>query len=45
MSRGYRRGGNTVNRERNQLGPQRDPNTTDVDRGREGDKTCYVCRK
>jgi len=28
-----------------QTGPRRDPNTMDVDRGRGGDKTCYVCEK
>ena len=34
---GYReRGGNTFNRGRTQVGPRRDPNTIDVDRGRGG---------
>jgi len=41
----YRRGGNTVNRGGNQLGPQRDPNAMDMDRGRGGDRICYVCGK
>ena len=38
-------GGNTVNRGGAQGGPRRDPNAMDVDRGRGGDRTCYVCRK
>ena len=44
---GYRGGGgrNTTNRGGAQTGPRRDLNAIDVDRGREGDKTCYVCRK
>jgi len=42
---GYRRGGNTFNRGGNQPGPQRDPNTMDVDRGRGGDRKCYQCGK
>jgi len=44
---GYRGGGggNTFNREGTQVGPRRDPNAMDVDRGREGDRTCYVCGK
>jgi len=29
----------------NQMGPQRDPNTIDVDRGREEDRMCYHCGK
>ena len=43
----YREGGgeNMFNREGTQTGPRRDPNTIDVDRGREGDRTCYVCEK
>jgi len=45
MGGGYKRGGNLVNREGNQPGSRRDPNTMDVDRGREGDRTCYVCGK
>jgi len=28
-----------------QTGPWRDPNVMDVDRGKEGDRTCYHCRK
>jgi len=44
---GYRggAGGNTVNRGGAQGGPRRDPNAMDVDRGRGGDQTCYVCGK
>jgi len=40
---GYRggAGGNVVNKG----GPRRDPNAMDVDRGRGGDRTCYVCGK
>jgi len=38
-------GGNTTNRGGAQTGPRRDPNTMDVDRGRGGDRTCYVCGK
>jgi len=47
MGRGYRGGGggNTTNRGGAQMGPRRDPNTMDVDRGRGGDRTCYVCEK
>jgi len=43
----YRRGGgrNMTNREGAQTGPRRDPNAMDVDRGRGGDRTCYVCGK
>ena len=40
---GYRgRGGNMGGV---QAGPRRDPNAMDVDRGKGGDRTCYVCRK
>jgi len=39
------RGGNLSNRGENQLGPQRDPNAMDVDRGRGEDKTCYHYEK
>jgi len=39
-----RGGGNTDNRG-NQLGPWRDLNAMDVDRGRGGDRTCYHCGK
>ena len=44
---GYRgeEGGNTSNRGGAQTGPRRDPNAMDVDRGRGGDRTCYVCGK
>jgi len=34
--------GNTSNRGGTQIGPRRDPNTIEIDRGREGDRTCYV---
>jgi len=44
-SRGYREEGNTIDREGNQSGPQRDPNAMDVNRGREGDRTCYIYGK
>jgi len=38
MGRGYRgrEEGNTSNRGGAQMGPRRDPNTMDIDRGREG---------
>jgi len=44
---GYRRGGsgNTTNRGGAQMGPRRDPNTMDMDRGRGRDRTCYMCGK
>jgi len=44
---GYRRGGgeNMPNRGGAQMGPRRDPNAMEVNRGREGDRTCYVCGK
>jgi len=29
----------------NQTGPRRDPNAIDVNKGRGGDRTCYVCEK
>jgi len=38
-------GGNMPNRGGAQTGPRRDPNAMDVDRGRGGDRTCYVCGK
>jgi len=38
-------GGNMFNRGGAQMGPRRDPNAMDVDRGRGGDRTCYVCGK
>jgi len=27
------------------MGPRRDPNTMDIEREREGDRTCYMCGK
>jgi len=47
MGGGYRGEGegNTFNRGRTQMGPRRDPNTMDIDRGRGGNRTCYVCGK
>ena len=44
---GYRGGGegNMSNRGGSQMGPRRDPNAMDIDRGRGGDRTCYVCGK
>jgi len=27
------------------VGPRKDPNAIDIDKGRGGDRTCYVCRK
>jgi len=44
---GYRGGGggNMSNRGEAQTGPRRDSNVMDVDRGREGDRMCYVCGK
>ena len=43
----YKEGGgeNTFNRGRAQIGPRKDPNAMDVDRGRGGDRMCYVCGK
>ena len=38
-------GGNMFNREGTQIGSRRDPNAMDIDREREGDRTCYMCRK
>ena len=38
-------GGNMFNRGGYQIGPRRDPNAIDVDRGRGGDQTCYHCGK
>jgi len=43
--RGGGGGGNTFNREGAQMGSRRDPNVMDIDREREGDRTCYVCGK
>jgi len=37
MGGGYRGGA--------QMGPRKDPNAMEVDRGKRGDRTCYVCRK
>jgi len=42
---GDSRGGNTFNRGGYQLGPQRDPNAMEVDRGTGGDRKCYHCGK
>ena len=43
---GYRGGGeNMLNRGGTQTGPRRDPNAIDIDKGRGGDRTCYVCGK
>ena len=44
---GYRGGGggNPFNRGGTQTGPRRDPNAMDVDKGREGDRICYVYGK
>jgi len=33
------------NRGENQMGLKKDPNAMDVDRRREGDRTCYICGK
>jgi len=43
----YRGGGrgNISNRGGAQTGPRRDPNAMDMDRGRGGDRTCYLCEK
>ena len=40
-----REGGNTFNRGEYQMGPWRDPNAMDVNRGRGGDRTCYYYGK
>jgi len=47
MEVGYRGegGGNTSNRGGAQIGPRRDPNAMDIDRGRKEDRICYVCGK
>jgi len=44
---GYRGGGerNMFNRGGTQVGPRRDPNAMDIDRGRRGDRIYYVCGK
>ena len=44
IEEGYR-GGNTLNRGGTQMGPRRDPNTMDIDRGGEEDRMCYMCGK
>ena len=43
--KGGEEGGNISNREGAQTSPRRDPNAIDVDRGKRGDRMCYVCRK
>jgi len=43
--RGGGGGGNTSNRGGAQMGPRRDPNTIDIDRGRGGDRMCYIYGK
>jgi len=41
---GYRKGGENIsNRGGNQLGPRRDSNAIDVNRGRGENRTYYVC--
>jgi len=47
MGRGYRGGGggNMSNRGGAQMDPRRDPNAMDVDKGRRGDRTCYIWPK
>jgi len=47
MGGGYReRGeGSTLDKEGSQMGPRRDPNAMDIDKGRGEDRTCYVYRK
>jgi len=37
--------GNTFNRERTQIGPRRDLNAIDIDRGKREDRMCYMYRK
>jgi len=39
------RGGNLSNREENQLGLWKDPNTMNINKRREGNRTCYYCGK
>jgi len=39
------RRGSILDRKEGQTGPRRDPNTMDIDRSREEDRTCYVCGK
>ena len=38
-------GGNIFNRGGAQTGPRRDPNAIDINRGKGGNRTCYVCGK
>jgi len=45
MERGYRRGENTSNRGETQVGPRRDPNAMEIDKGRGGDRICYMYGK
>ena len=47
MGGGYRgRGGeSTLDRGGGQIGPRRDPNAMDINRGREGDRTYYMYGK
>ena len=45
MGRGYKRRENTFNRGGTQMGPRRDPNTMDINRGGRGDRICYICGK
>jgi len=47
MGEGYRGGGggNMLNRGGAQMGPRRDPNAMDVNRGKGRDRTYYVCGK
>ena len=40
-----RGGESTLDRKGGQTGPRRDPNAIDIDRGKRGDRTCYVCGK
>jgi len=44
-TRGEYRGENMFNRGGSQIGPRRNSNAMDVDRGRGGDRMCYLCRK
>ena len=49
MGGGYRGreggGGNTLSRGGTQMDPRRDPNAMDIDRGRGGDRICYIYGK
>ena len=33
------------NQEEDQMGPRRDPNVMDINRKKEEDRTCYMCKK